>query len=121
MPGSGRRDRITSNTGHAALAYLWSRGTEVLLRPRKLTMRLEGAPRSPAAPVIAASNGTRGSPTPPRHPLVRTETSETGGAEAAPVLPLLAAWAHGLRMMINGFSWTVGTARATLVRIGERW
>jgi hypothetical protein len=48
-------------------------------------------------------------------------TSETGGAEAAPLLPLLAARAHGLRMMTNGFPWTVGTARATLVRIGERW
>jgi hypothetical protein len=35
-------------------------------------------------------------------PWRRTETSETGGAEAALLQPLLAAWAHGLRMVTDG-------------------
>jgi hypothetical protein len=108
MPDGSRGDRITFNTGHDGDLRKQRRGRLPTLS--QATMRPKGDPRSPAALSDPTVYGTRG---PQRHrgiPVVRTETSETGGAEAALLLPL-AAWAHGLRMMTNG-SWEAG------VRVG---
>jgi hypothetical protein len=82
-------------------------------------MRPKGDPRSPAARSVTLrsaapedTNATEASP------WRRTVTSETGGAEAAPLLPLLAARTHGLRMMTNGFHRGPWALRVTLVGVG---